>query len=82
MDWAVIISAIVQLIQECRKKDGSEIVENRLRNPTFRERFVLHMHLRRQGLFGAELDRAVDDAMEALRVATDDEITQLLGAEK
>jgi hypothetical protein len=81
MDWAVIIAAIVQLIQECQKKDGPEVVAARLRHPTMRERFVLRMHLRRIGLFGLELDTVVADAMEVLGGASDDEINQLLGDE-
>ena len=66
MEWAVIITTIIEAIAKCLEDRRRDLVEEALMNPGFRERRVCMRILRDQDLHGRELRRETDEAMGLL----------------
>lgn len=82
MDWVAIITTfgpmILKMIEDCTKKDGEQAVFARLRGGGLAVRLTARNMLQSQGLRGRELHAAVDDWMDALKRASDDDLRNLL----
>ena len=80
MDWSVIILALFAAIRQCiaDRNNNREVVESRLKIPGIREAGAIRRVLRKEGLHGAELRSATQDAMDELVAMTAVEIEELV----
>ena len=86
MDWVTIITVfgpmILKMLEECTKRDGEQAVFARLRSGGLVVRLTARNMLQSQGLRGRELHAAVDDWMDMLKRASDDDLRALLAEAK
>lgn len=78
MEWALIITAIIEAIAKCLEDRRREEVEAGLLNPGFRERRIVTRILRDQDLHGRRLREEVDEAMGLLAEMDAEDIGCLL----
>lgn len=79
MDWMVIITMILEMIEKCFETDDRTTIERRLRNPGLRETWALRRTIRDQTeLRGRELHAAVREGITTLKAMDDTEIAELL----
>jgi hypothetical protein len=78
MDWTKWFTLIKTLIENCTNTDGAEVVVRRMKEGGPVVRFAVTRQLRQAGLRGGELRTAVDDVLDALDNASDEQIQGLV----
>ena len=79
MDWVLIITTIIELIQECRENQDRATILSRLRRPGLRETVLLRRAIRQQtGLHGRALTARVREGIQVLAEQTDEQLGDLM----
>ena len=78
MEWALIITAIIDAIAKCLENRRREDVEAGLLKPGFRERRICTRIIRDQDVHGRQLREEVDEAMALLAEMDAEDISCLL----
>jgi len=82
MNWAMVIAAILELIQTLQKNKDEETLLRRMASPRIHEFRVIMGALYDKGLRGRELISTTREAMEEMRAMNRDEHVALLATAK
>ncbi|KKN77722.1 hypothetical protein LCGC14_0356960 [marine sediment metagenome] len=81
MEWIMIITAIIEAIQECQENRDRDDIEAGLNKPGPRERWAIRRILiQEKGLRGKKLWRKVDEGMNELRALDSEDIQRVMAS--
>jgi len=76
--WEDILPGLFNMIRECLDRTGQEAVSKELAAPGLRVAARMRREFRKQGYHGQGLRRVVTEAMEELRISSEEDIKDLI----